>query len=302
MHNNAQLIVRGTLKIHGTVENPVSFRGSRTDDMLDIPYDRIPGQWGGIRFASESYDNEFENVFIRNGKFGLDFDLSEPSQNKITLKNVILTNVSGTLLHAVNCDIIAENCEFSNAKNAILHLIGGSCLFTHCTIANFYPNAPESGWLNSDNETLILTDAYSPETSTGENRDPQYFPVLKADFLNTIIWGGKLLTSSVYMEANPQTPIPYSFRNCLLPNEKTDDAHYIDCLFRTDPLFKDTNFSDTQTNGKTIVATFDFSLQDKSPARDIANSEISGNIPYDIKGFYRFTDGLPDLGAYEFNE
>ncbi|GHT27191.1 hypothetical protein FACS189432_03150 [Bacteroidia bacterium] len=298
MYNNAQLIVKGNLKIHGTVENPVTFRGSRTDNMLDISYDKIPGQWGGIRFASNSYENEFENVSIRNGKFGMDFELSDPSRNKITMKNVMLTNVSGALIHAVNCDIIAENCEFSNAKNAILHLTGGSCLFTHCTLANFYPYAPESGWLNSDNETLIITDAYYSE----ENTELQYFPVLKADFLNTIIWGGKLPASSVYIEANPQTPIPYFFRNCLLPNKNTNDAHYTDCLFQTDPLFRDMEFSDTQTDGKKVYATFDFSLQEQSPARNIANPDISKNIPYDIKGFYRFTDGQPDLGAYEFNK
>jgi hypothetical protein len=303
MHNNAQLIVRGTLKIKGSAEKPVIFRGSRTDEMIGIPYDRIPGQWGGICFHSDSYGNEFENVYIRNGKFGMDFEVSEPFQNKIKMKNVVLTNASGTLINAVNCDIVAENCEFSNAKNAILNLIGGSYRFTHCTIANFYPYAPESGWLNSDNETLILTDAYYPENQENETPDPQYFPILNAEFSNTIIWGGKP-TSGIVINENPETFILYTFQNCIIPNEGFNDEIFIDCLFHTDPLFKDTEFSDIakQAGEENVFATFDFGLQEKSPARNIANPEISKGIPYDLKGFYRFTDGQPDMGVYEYHE
>jgi hypothetical protein len=304
MYNNAQLIVRGTLKIKGTVEKPVIFRGSRTDHVIGIPYDLIPGQWGGIRFASDSYGNEFENVYIRNGKFGMDFEVSDPSRNKITLKNVILTNASGTLFHAVNCDIVAENCEFSNAKNALLNLTGGSCRFTHCTLANFYPSVPEYGWLNSDNETLILTDTYYPETKGNEAAEPLYFPVLNAEFSNTIIWGGKSAISGIMIDKNPQTFISYTFQNCIIPNKDLDNENFIDCLFDANPLFKDTEFIDTATQaGENVtVATFNFSLQEKSPARNVANPEISKIIPYDLKGFHRFADGQPDLGAYEYKE
>ncbi|MDR3338495.1 MAG: hypothetical protein LBT25_00115 [Candidatus Symbiothrix sp.] len=297
MHNNAQLIVRGTVIVKGSLEHPVVFRGSRTDDIVNIPYDRIPGQWGGICFAPDSYENVFENVHIRNGKFGMDFALSEPTRNKIIMKNVVLTNVSGTLLNAVNCDIVAENCEFSNARYALLNLTGGSYRFTHCTLANFYPVAPDAGWLNSDNETLILADTYYPESGEEE----KYFPILSATFSNTIIWGAKL-TSGIKIEQDPASEIHYIFSNCLLPNEGSNDDHFIACIFRKDPLFTDNAFLDEakDKNERNVYATFDFSLQEKSPARDIADPDIARTVPYDIKGFYRFTDGQPDLGAYEY--
>jgi hypothetical protein len=302
MHNNAELIVRGTLKVKGTVEKPVVFRGSRTDEIVGIPFDRIPGQWDGISFDSDSYENEFENVHIRNNKSGMDFEVSDPLRNKITMKNVILTNVSGTLINAINCKMIAENCEFSNAKNAILRLIGGSYHFTHCTIANFYPSQPEYGWLHSNNETLLLSNTYYPESPEGEIPNPQYFPLLEAVFSNTIIWGEKPVTSDIVIYKNPETAMSYTFINCIIPNEGFNDEDFIDCLFKSNPLFSDTEFIDSsfQTEEKNVIGTFDFSLQEKSPARNMANQDIAKTIPYDLKGFSRFADNQPDAGAYEY--
>ena len=297
MRNDAQLIVKGTIKIKGTIEKPVIFRGSRTDYMVTIPYDLIPGQWGGIRFAPESYGNELENVQIRNGKYGMDLEVSDdPSGNKLYMKNVILTNVSGTLLQAVNCNIIAENCEFSNAKNALLYLIGGSCRFTHCTIVNFYPYHPELGWLKSDNETLVLTDAV-----LNWDAENEYFPVINAEFFNTVIWGGSS-TSAIRIEKNFDNDIPYLFKNCLLPNKETDDPQVVDCLFQKDPLFRKNYPTNPDSIENTWYPSFDFSLQKDSPAKDAADFEIANQIPYDLKGFFRLTDGRPDLGAYEYND
>jgi hypothetical protein len=298
MHNNAQLIVRGTLKIKGTVEKPVTFRGSRTDNMLYIPYDLIPGQWGGISFDSKSYGNEMENVHIRNGKFGMDFKESEPEKNKITLKNVVVSNVSGTLIQAVNCNITAENCVFSNARNAVLHLTGGVYRFAHCTIANYYPYAPESGWLNSNNETLILANSYYPESETEEPVEPQIFPILTADFSNTIIWGDKS-TSGIQIEDHAETFTFYTFRNCLLPNEGENDDIFTNCLFHVNPVFNHIN--PVENEEKIFYPVYDFSLQEKSPARNVADREIAEQIPSDIKGVSRMADGEPDMGAYEFN-
>lgn len=299
MHNHAQLIVRGTVKIKGSLEKPVVFRGSRTDNMITIPYDLIPGQWGGIRFASESYANEMENVRIRNGRYGMDFEISDPSRSKIRMKNLVLTNVSGALIQAVNCNITAENCEFSNAKNALLHLTGGVCRFIHCTIANYYPYHPELGWANSNHETLILTDTWQPETdSPGE---PQYFPIINAEFFNTIIGGGHISsTSGIRIENRPEAEIAYFFKNCMLPNKGSKDEHFVDCLFQVEPLFKKTDPNDWEK--ERFHPTFDFGLQKDSKAKDAADIETANQIPYDLKGVNRFADGKPDLGAYEYQE
>ena len=299
MYNDAQLVINGTIKIKGSLEKPVIFRGSRTDYMVTIPYDLIPGQWGGIRFTSESYDNELVNVRIRNGKFGINLDVSDnPSRSKLDMKNVVLTNVTGTLLQAFNCNIAAENCEFSNAKDALLYLIGGKYLFTHCTIANYYPYNPQLGWINSANETLVLTNTFM----NWDLEIQEYYPVISAEFFNSIIWGGQYSsTSAISIQTmNTDTIIPYLFQNCLLSNKETNNPQVVDCLFQVDPLFQKSYYVDWETNS--FYPSFDFRLQEDSPAKDAANLEIASQIPYDLNGFNRFTDGKPDLGAYEYHE
>jgi hypothetical protein len=302
MHNDAHLIVKGTISIKGTVEKPVVFRGSRTDYMISIPYDLIPGQWGGIYFDSESYGNEMENVQIRNGKYGMVLDITDdPFRNKLYMKNVVLTNMSGFLFQAFNCNIVAENCEFSNAKNALMYLVGGSYRFTHCTFANYYPYNPEVGWVNSDNETLILMD-YIWDTE-----NVYHIPVVSAEFNNSIIWGGKnATTSAIRIErVDPDTPIPFLFKNSLVavPKDHQDDSRFVDCFFEVGSdtlLFQKTNPSDIEKG--IWHPSFDFRLKKDSPAKDAANIEIATQIPHDLKGYYRLADGKPDLGAYEFFE
>jgi len=294
MSSNAQLIVNGTIKIKGTREKPVIFRGSRTDYVATIPYDLIPGQWGGIRFASESYGNEMENVRIRNGKYGMDIKCAgDLSRNKLTMRNVVLTNVTGNLLQAINCNLIAENCELTNSKDTLLYIVGGSCRFTHCTIANCYPSNQLIGLGNSNYKTLILADyIFNWNTEAFEN-----YPVINAEFYNTIIWGNSSM-SPIQITGNDS--IPYLFQNCLLPNEATKDSKVIDCIFQVDPLFKKINPFESEKNP--WYPSFDFSLQKTSPAIGAANLKIAGQIPYDLYGFYRLTDGKPDLGAYEYHE
>jgi hypothetical protein len=44
MHRDALFIVKGSLRVRGTLENPVSIQGDR----LEYLYRDIPGQWGLI--------------------------------------------------------------------------------------------------------------------------------------------------------------------------------------------------------------------------------------------------------------
>ena len=300
MGHNAMLIVGGTLKIKGTLDKPVIFRGSRTDKLPlssePIPYDLIPGQWKGISFDSISYNNEFENVQIRNGRFGLIFRVSDPSMEKIKMKNVVLTNVSGTLIEAVNCNIVAENCEFSNAKDYLLDLVGGRYKFTHCTVANYYPNLKEAGWGNTGNQTIYLSDSLIALDfiTTG------YYPVLGFDISNSII-AGNMKTSGISIPAKHNLSEPLILRNCVLTDTmiKSGNINYTDCIFKVkaDSLFKKV---DCKTEKLSFWPVFDFGLPEKSPARNVANLEISKLIPLDIKGVNRLEDGFPDAGAYEF--
>ncbi|MDR2806127.1 MAG: hypothetical protein LBB85_10940 [Dysgonamonadaceae bacterium] len=294
MHNNAEILVKGRLKAKGSLEKPVLIRGDRFDYFVNIPYDLVPGQWGGVRFDSNSYENELEYVFIRNGKYGMDFPLSDCSRSKIKMKNVVMTNFKGVLLNAVNSNIEAENCEFSNAKNAVLNLTGGIYNFTHCTIANYYNSSSEAGWGNSDNETVRLLGSFWNEAAN----ETEYYPILHANFYNSIIWGRNSRLSEILFDPDEKAVVVTFFQNCVIPNkDATNDdpvssnAQVVDCLINKDPKFKLTDSRDF---------IYDFRLDSLSPARNVADKAIAQKLPQDIAGADRFLDEGPDMGGYEF--
>jgi hypothetical protein len=308
MDNNARIIVKGSLKMKGSQEKPITFRGRRTDYMLTVSYDLIPGQWDGFNFHSTSFGNEMEHVHIRNGKSGLYFEVSTPDEEKLRMKNVVLTNFSENLLRATNCNITAENCEFSNSRFALLEFAGGKYSFTHCTMANYMPSAPDRGWANSTNETILLTNV---DMDSLFSKNPIHYPLIQADFINTIIWGkfvnyGQLAGhSDVKFWNEEDVEFNYVFRNCILPalNGKNGE-HAVDCIFNKDPLFKKTDTKDEETGYFSPI--FDFRLRspeetkESSPATNAANPEYSINLPFDLDGNSRFADEKPDIGAYEF--
>jgi hypothetical protein len=298
MYNNAEVIVNGRVKMAGTVEKPIVFRGSRTDYLpleKRIPYDLIPNQWGGIRFGADSYGNEMENVRVRNGKFGIAFDISTPDRKKAVLKNTIITNVSGSLLHAVNCNISAENCEFSNSGSASLILAGGMYDFTHCTMANYYPSFPEAGWKRSEHQVLVLANSI---TVTDENQGQVQVacPLEKADFSNTILASIKpdMALLAIKME---EYALNYHLNNCILTDNSIEDENFVDCIQGANPdsLFVDSKGSDADNED----FLFDFRLKENSPARNTASLNISQSTPLDMLGRNRLADGNPDVGAYE---
>ena len=298
MHHNAEIIVKGTLNINGTAENPVTIRGDRMDEVVGIPYDLVPGQWGGIRFTPTSFNNVFENVHIRNGNYGLELEASEPNELKLRMKNVVLTNAKGILISSVNCKLIAENCEFTNSKDALLNLMGGHYSFTHCTIANHYFSSIEYGWGNSNNETIILSNShFNWETEAFE-----YYPVEQAVFYNSIIWGSKhRTTSEIRIRENAEASMSYYFQNCLIPNADAtnDDVNnsdtiptVVNCLINVDPKFINLN----QNN----EFVYDFRIDSLSPARNVADPNIAHQLPFDLNGVHRFSDEGPDMGVYEY--
>ena len=96
MHDKANIVVSGRLISEGSLENPVVIRGDRLDFVLDdiLPYDRTPGQWGGIFFKSGSFGNRMEHTIVRNGTSGITIEASEPVDTKLEISNSQLTNIS----------------------------------------------------------------------------------------------------------------------------------------------------------------------------------------------------------------
>ncbi|GAP71226.1 hypothetical protein SAMD00024442_1_43 [Candidatus Symbiothrix dinenymphae] len=244
MHDKAEIVVCGTLQLLGTEANPVTIRGDRFDRMVGIPYDRIPGQWGGIWFDSQSYNNVIEHARIRNGSQGLTFANADTILPKLSMRNTILTNFKGMLVSATNCRMEFDRCELSNARDGLLHLNGGKYTVNHCTIANYYFNGrAEYGWGNTKDETVFLRDN------------------TQATFENTIIWGANYTSTSKISFAENAENLHYLFRNCL--TEK-------------DPKFR-IIMSEDPAKAEFI---YDFRLQAGSPAL-LGGGEYIGCYPAD---------------------
>jgi hypothetical protein len=284
MHNDAEIDVYGSLKIKGSPSRPVTIRGDKLTATAGVSYDRLPGQWAGIYFASESYDNEIDCARIRNGKHGLIFDASTPDRSKLKLTNSVLTNVYYNLISAENCHMEVANCELSNAGGALLYLNGGRYRFTHCTIANYFV------WSIRSLAAVCLRNYLSEEGVTTP------FPLEQADFLNCIIYGNKASELKLYPCPDPAGEIALNYRMdyCLIKQEdkNVDNTHITNCLLNSDPLFRQTDDDENYL--------FDFRPKENSPAIDKGDDTYSVFFPFDPNNIPRPEGDHADIGAYEY--
>ncbi len=299
-HHQAQLIVAGTLKAKGTRDHPITLRGDRLDSIyanVTLPYDRVPGQWGGIRFESTSFDNELEQVSVRNTTFGLDFLPSTPDRRKIRIHNSQITNSSGDLLAAVNCHIEASGSEFSNAVGSTVCLIGGRYRFAHCTLSNHIVLATRSG-----TSTLVLAD------TARVDGQPRYFPLSEARFDNCLIdgsitgdttktYGGELaLVSRDGRPATGSSTFNYHFNACyILTKALKDNPRFVGCLFgfARRPVY-------VKSGSRKDAYAYDFRLGNKSVGLGAADRTVAAEFPTDRYGVSRLAGATaPTIGAYE---
>lgn len=283
--SGARLIVRGTLKAAGTVASPVMLRGDRMGNMFsEQPYDRIPGQWGGMVITSDSYGNVLEHCDIHSGSFGIRCDSSDVNREKLQLRNSVIHNVTGDALYARMSYVTVVNSQLSNAGGDCVALYGGDNVFIHCTIANFYAFSGGRGV------------ALSFTNEDGDVRLPLY----NAAFFNCIVTG---YSSDEIMGQQStryeEDAFNYVFRNCLLNTPETEDARIVDCVWDNadNAVSRDGNFSPEFDLDKLI---FTFTLSPESRAVNAADPEISREYaPADRLGVNRFDDGAPDMGCYE---
>ena len=307
LHDKANLIVHGTMLAQGTLEQPITFRGDRLDYILNdiLPYDRTPGQWGGICLKPESYGNVWSYVEMRNATTGLRCEASTPDHPKLTISDSRLTNSSGDLLLAINCDITASNSEFSNAGGSTLALIGGKYAFAHCTVANFMSLTQR---VTADEETpLDSKSLYLLHNARFEEGGP--YPITQARFDNCIIdgsytasdldEGGEIEISADRVIASKAGNLPdfdFRFNHCVLKAQATEDSRFTDNLFtRESPSYR-------MTGGKANKYTYDF-RPDSATTLGVgkADPEVAKRYPTDRYGISRLgNESGPAIGAYEF--
>lgn len=275
-HDKAKMIVKGTLNAVGEVGKMINMRGDRLDNVLpDVGYDILAGQWDGITFEAESFDNVMAYVDMRSTRTGLVVDsCSNLDRRKLVLVNSWLHNSQKSALESKYSWVEAYGCVFSEAANASVSLTGGKHKLVQCTISNYY-------LFSVITEPLLCLYHCLPGHSE-ENSEP----LMEAEILNCILYGlpadineGDLTGSNVFLY------------NTSLKSNGTDDDNFIRCLWNTDPLFY------------TIREDyyFNYRLQEGSPVIGAGDPGFVGSLcRIDMDGKDRLADGNPDLGAYVY--
>lgn len=272
-HDGASLIVHGRLEAAGEPGKMIRLRGDRLDNVLpNVGYEILAGQWEGVRFTADSYDNRMEYVDLHSTVRGVVADsCADLSRTKLTLLNSWLHNSQNSVLDVRYGRVDAGGCCFSEAADAVVSLTGGEHRFLQCTIANNY-------LFSAIRNPLLTLYHLMPEDSYDSD-----MPLMRASFENCIIYGlagdlneGDLTGTDVYL------------RNVSLKSPGEDDANFIDCLWDTDPLFL-TNRSEYY---------FNYRLQPDSPVIGRGNgSYLTPAVMTDMDGESRDTSA-PTLGAY----
>jgi hypothetical protein len=275
MHKNSVLWVYkdGTLKVQGSMGNPVTFQGDR----LEQYYKDKPGQWGKIWMQRGSKNNEINYALIKNGYIGVHVDTTEeyPTQPALTINNTIIENMGAAGLLAQGSWVEAKNCVFGNCSQyAVVLNIGGKYDFKHCTIGNYW------SYSTRITPSLVLNNWYE---STSNIIIPR--PLIKAYFGNCIITGA--IDDEISLDSLHGPAFNFQFDHCLLKTtiNTSNASHFKNCLINGDPSFAD-------------VTTNDYQLNSGSAAIDKGLITIADLVPFDILRHNR-TNGIPDLGAYE---
>lgn len=281
---DAGIDVFGRLLVNQNTEGEVVMRGDRTDRMFPyLPYDRVSGQWKGIRIHSSSFENEIRNADIHSGYYGIICDSVGYDQNRmrLSLENVTIHNCKGPGVQAFNSNISIVNCQISNTLGDCLSVYGGNAFMVYTTLAQFYPFSADRG--------VALRFA---------NYDGEYnYPLHLFECYNSLVTG---YADDVIMgETNDSTvTFNYHFQNSLLRTPVVEDSvRFVNVIWETaeDSVQGKMHFINIDEDN----LVYDFHLDSLSTARNKAISATS--FPFDRDGVMRKED-TPDVGCYEYVE
>ncbi|MBQ8046363.1 MAG: right-handed parallel beta-helix repeat-containing protein [Prevotella sp.] len=279
-HNDAGIDVYGRLIAAGTAESNVVLRGDRIDHMFDyLPYDRVSGQWQGIRFHESSYENHLLYTDIHSTYDGIVVDSSDVDRQKLLIESSTIHNCQGYGLVSANSKIGIRNTQITNTLNDCLAVFGGNTEINHCTLAQFYPFDANRG--------VALR-----FTSTK-------YPLQNFNCSNTLVTG--YADDQLMGELGDEEDTPrYYFDHCII---RTPRIETVDSIYFNEVVYENTE--DTTSMGRKHFAVFDtenlfydFQLDSVSIAIDKADPENS--LPLDRNGNMR--DTKPDVGAYEYRK
>ena len=277
-HQGAGLKVYGKLKAEGGISSPVIMRGDRTDKMFDdLPYDRLPGQWEGVRFYNTSFGNSLNYTDIHGGNYGVLCDSSGTDRRKVVITNSRISQISRNALDMTLCQAVIANSEITNAGNNCVKLLGGDYEFTHCTIANYY------AWDIRKGTALYL--------SNGQN-DISY-PLSMASFRNCVIAGSASDELTGNKSPDNSAPFNYYFSHSLINSTEEEGEEVVNVVWKKDDHF-------IQLDKTKLI--YDFRPDSLSGAINIGLLKDAASYPVDRNGISRVSDAAPDAGCYEWIE
>jgi len=294
-HEGASLQVKGTLKANGSLAKPVVLRGDRLDHMFDyLPYDRLPGRWGGVTLAATSTGNDLQYIDIHGAEYGIKCEASSLETLKLKLVNSRLHSLDGDGLAATDCRLEVINTEISNTLGHCVRLLGGDSRFVHCTLAQFYP-------LDANRGNALTIAAME---------DKAYHALVRADFVNCVLTGyaddvvlipaldGSGLPAGI---TDPQ--LNYQFTNCFMatvvPSGDIYAARFHNIVFDNENRSAgghEKNFALVDTH----EMVYRFTPVAGSAIRGAADSAVAQDYPLDRLGHSRIEDNAPDAGCYEY--
>ncbi len=282
-HKDASLIVFGSLKVQGSLEEPVVF----TSDRLDEWYQDKSGQWGYIQLMPDSREHRIENTIIKNGTMGLVVDSVgyKPDDPPLYLHNVTIEHVASQGLMAQNSSIEASNSVFGNCGSASVALtLGGEYNFYHCTIANYFS-------FNYRSTPALIISNYFIDADDRK----QYFTLDAANFYNSIISGRNTNEVKFDFQSGSDNEldelINVSFDHSLVKAGEDQQDTY-SSFFNEGVLFD-------ESPGFVDVTKYNFQLDSLSVARDAGEINVGKEFPEDALGVSRLDDNAPDMGAFE---
>lgn len=277
-HDNGGLIVghQASLKILGTVEDPVIIQGDRLEDY----FEDIPGQWLQILMSQTSIDNEVRNAIIKNGQLGIRVDSNSNENPSLILENVQILNMSYIGLLGQGARIEATNTVIGNCGDYTVALnVGGDYSFKHCTFGNLW----SEGQNPRSKTTLFMSNYFT--IGSGDIVRP-----FSASLENTIVYG--TLDEELEFDFADNSTYDFAFENCVVKTElNADSLGFVDCIVNPGTPTGATNalFVSPGEN--------DYHLIENSRAID--NGKQLG-VSTDLDGELR--DSNPDIGAFEYIE
>ena len=225
----------GTLRLQGTLEQPVTITGMRRDWL----YANLPSQWGYVWLSGGSKDNVIDCAVIENGYAGLRVDTCVNANPTLTITNTIIRNHAFAGIVGQGARIEGDNLLVVNCGSVTLLLqAGGHYDFTSCTFADYWAYG---GTNRRKTPSLILANFH-------EAAGVRYPRPLHASFANCIVWGNHTEDGQgeeLMLNRDEGATWEVDFDHCLLRTQQfaADAFPGKALILNEDPLFVNTGDS-----------------------------------------------------------